>query len=242
VPEVKGPRPVRFQLKRRALIGVVRIGRRFCREVCLDRHRRRLPLGAGKSIAPYFAGAKKRMGGASAATPGDRVASVLSAAADFFWSVIDFLQRYSGAVTAGATVAIGLFTFFLINVTNRQARLTRKSIDLARQGFIATHRPKIKIHAVEIVDREVDGETFIGVSILAFNIGETAAKNVEVRGQIFMAPGFVLDAQRPLVKTFDEVLSGQKLRAEITSDYRASYAAASRRTGNLLPRLDTLLG
>jgi hypothetical protein len=147
------------------------------------------------------------------------VASVLSAAADFFWSVIDSLQKYSGAVTAGVTVAIGLFTFFLIYVTNRQARLTRKSIDLARQGFIATHRPKIKIHAVEIVDREVGGETFIGASILAFNIGESAAKNVEVRGQIFMAPGFALDAQRPLVKTFDEVLSGQKLRAEITSDF-----------------------
>jgi hypothetical protein len=186
---------------------------------------------APASQSPYILRAPKKHGRTSAGTPGDRVASVFSAAADFFWSVIDFLQRYSGAVTAGATVAIGLFTFFLIYVTNRQARLTRKSIDLARQGFIATHRPKIKIHAVEIVDREVDSETFIGASILAFNIGESAAKNVEVRGQIFMAPGFALNAQRPLVKTFDEVLSGQKLRAEITSDYRASYAAASRRTG-----------
>jgi hypothetical protein len=119
------------------------------------------------------------------------------------------------------TGAVAIFTFVLGALGGWQAR----------EEFIATHRPKIKIHAVEITHREVGKQTFIGASILAFNTGESVAKNVEVRGEIFMGPRFALDVQRPLVKTFDEVLSGQKLRAEITSEWEASYAAAGKRTG-----------
>jgi hypothetical protein len=111
------------------------------------------------------------------------------------------------------------------------SRAGNNQIKLARQEFIATHRPKIVIHAVEITRREVDGEIFIGASILAFNKGESPAKNVEVRGEIFMGPGFAIDVLRPLVKTFPEVLNGQKLRAEITSDHGVVNAAAGNRTG-----------
>ena len=52
------------------------------------------------------------------------------------WAIIDFLQTYNGAVTAVASVLIGLFTGVLARVTGRQARLTRESIDLARKEFI----------------------------------------------------------------------------------------------------------
>ena len=61
----------------------------------------------------------------------------------------DFLQAYNAAITALATVAIGVFTYFLVRVTNRQARLTRKAIELGTKEFVATHRPKIRIRYIE---------------------------------------------------------------------------------------------
>jgi hypothetical protein len=113
----------------------------------------------------------------------------------------------------------------------RQDLRTQDQLKLARDEFIATHRPKIKIHAVEVKRTEAGDNVFLGASILAFNVGESVAKNVEVRGQIFMGPNFALDVARPIVKTIPEVSSGQKLRAEINSDCQVSYAAAARRTG-----------
>jgi hypothetical protein len=56
------------------------------------------------------------------------------------WSAIDFLQAYNGAVTAVATVLIGIFTYVLARVTGRQARLTRDSIELANKEF-GRHSP-----------------------------------------------------------------------------------------------------
>jgi hypothetical protein len=127
-------------------------------------------------------------------------------------------------ILAFSTVGLWVATISLSRAGNNQ-------IKLAREEFIATHRPKIKIHAVEITRREANEHIFIGASILAFNVGESVAKNVEVRGEIFMGPNFRIDVQRRIAKKFDEVLSGQKLRAEITSDWEVSYAAAGKRTG-----------
>jgi len=46
-------------------------------------------------------------------------------------------------VTAAATAVIAIFTIILVVVTNRQAKLTRQALELGRDEFIATHRPKI---------------------------------------------------------------------------------------------------
>jgi hypothetical protein len=75
----------------------------------------------------------------------------VSAVTNFFSCVVSFLQTYNGAVTAVATVFIGVFTWVLACVTNRQARLTRESIELGRQEFLASHRPQLKIHFVRIL-------------------------------------------------------------------------------------------
>jgi hypothetical protein len=138
----------------------------------------------------------------------------------FFWIVIDFLQSYGAAVTAIATVFIAIFTIVLAIVTNRQARLTRKSIDLARDEFLASHRPKIIVHSIEF--RRIPGEeevARIGASILCFNEGRTLALNVEARGEILSTANLEFDVQRALIKTFPEVASGKKLRFEVKSDY-----------------------
>jgi hypothetical protein len=127
-------------------------------------------------------------------------------------------------ILAFSTVGLWVATISLSRAGNSQ-------IKLGREEFIATHRPKIIIHVVEITRREVEEDVFIGASILAFNIGESPARNVEVRGQIFMGDNFAVDVQRPVVKTFIEVLNGQKLRAEIKTDHRVVNAAAGMRTG-----------
>jgi hypothetical protein len=47
-------------------------------------------------------------------------------------------------LTAVSTTVIALFTIVLATVGYAQARLIRKSIDLARQEFLSTHRPKMR--------------------------------------------------------------------------------------------------
>jgi hypothetical protein len=127
------------------------------------------------------------------------------------------------AILAGATVGLGAISVY--------------QLKLARAEFIATHRPKITIHAAEL-QRDLSQasgmqaeEEFLGASLLGFNRGESVAKNVEVRGQIFSGSNFAIDVQRPIVKTFPEVLSGQKFRAEIKSDIPIATAVMGRRTG-----------
>jgi hypothetical protein len=116
-------------------------------------------------------------------------------------------------------------------------RATNHSIKLAREEFIATHRPKIIIHVTEfkhIPDSYPDErENKAAASILCFNIGESAAKNVEVRGDIFAGSGFAVDVQRPLIKQITELKSGEKLRVEIKSDYPAMEVAAGPRQGRI---------
>lgn len=54
------------------------------------------------------------------------------------WCVIDFLDKYNGAVTAVATVFIGVFTFVLACVTHRQARLTKEALIADKRAFVFT--------------------------------------------------------------------------------------------------------
>jgi hypothetical protein len=159
---------------------------------------------------------------------GQAVVAIIRAQAICSLRLID---QHNGFFAALAAIAVAAFTFTLWVSTDKQARLTAQNTKLAREEFIATHRPKIKIHAVEITRTEVDGDNRIGASILCFNVGESVAKNVEVRGEIFMGPRFAIDVQRPIVRRFPEVLSGQKFRAEMNSDWQVVYAAAGKRTG-----------
>jgi hypothetical protein len=150
---------------------------------------------------------------------------------DILWGIISFLDKYNGAVTAVATVFIGIFTWVLACVTGRQARLTRDIIKLARDEFHASHRPKIKVHVAEFkhTPTEVGEQERAGASVLCFNVGESTAKNVEVRGEIFRGDGFAVDVQRPLIKKVARLESGDKLQFEVMSDWLASEVAAGPR-------------
>jgi hypothetical protein len=55
---------------------------------------------------------------------------------DILWRIIDFLDEYNGAITAAATVFIGVFTAVLARVTGRQARLTKEAFIADKRAFV----------------------------------------------------------------------------------------------------------
>jgi len=148
---------------------------------------------------------------------------VVSVVTNFFWCVVGFLQTYNGAVTALATVAIGFFTYFLVRVTNRQARLTRAGIEIAQKEFIASHRPKIRIRRITVIspqDIPNDGTGLpippllpnrrVSVRIEAANIGDTQASVYEMGIDIYI-PGPFNAAPNPY-PGIPPVLPGQEVQ------------------------------
>jgi hypothetical protein len=87
-------------------------------------------------------------------------------------SVVGFLDAHGGFITAAATVAIAWFTWKLWSSTSRQAELTRESIDLARDEFRATHRPRVKILNCE---SNLESENTVEITIYCVNAGDTPA-------------------------------------------------------------------
>jgi hypothetical protein len=166
---------------------------------------------------------------------GHLVATIVRAQTTCSLRLIDL---HNGFFAALAAIAVAAFTFTLWISTSTQAKLTGDSIKLAREEFNATHRPKIRVHAAELKRRppevksdEADEYDRIAASLICFNIGESTAVNVEVRGEIFAGANFAVDVQRRLVATFPEILSGQKFRAEIKSDIPVQMVAIGKRTG-----------
>lgn len=85
--------------------------------------------------------------------------------------IVAVIDIHNGLVTAIATVFIAGFTTVLATVTNRQARLTRESIDLARKEYVTSHRPRIILRDVFLV-----AET---INYMLVNTGDTDATIVE---------------------------------------------------------------
>jgi hypothetical protein len=64
-------------------------------------------------------------------------------------ATLEFLDKYNGAVTAVATAMIAIFTIVLVCVTGRQARLATIALNLTRQEFVATHRPRVVLRYIQ---------------------------------------------------------------------------------------------
>jgi hypothetical protein len=99
------------------------------------------------------------------------VANFFSWVVDFLEAYVNFLETYNGAVTAFATVLIGIFTWVLAHVTNRQARLTREAIELANKEYISTHRPRIVLRDIHLIGEDV--------LYMLVNAGDTPATVIE---------------------------------------------------------------
>jgi hypothetical protein len=107
-----------------------------------------------------------------------------------------------------------------------QTDIQKKQHAVGRLQFFATHRPEIIIHSIEF--KRIPGKDeydCIGASILCFNKGPTLAENVEIRGEIMATVMPEIDVQRPIVKFFAGVASGQKLRFDIKSEWQVRELA-----------------
>ena len=104
------------------------------------------------------------------------------------------LNYWGALVTAIATGFIAWFTFSLRDVTAEQARLTQEIINLTRDEFNATHRPKIIAHTCEVAH---DNEGTIGAHFTIVNAGEATASILKVESKIMLTgrltPGVILD-------------------------------------------------
>jgi hypothetical protein len=74
-------------------------------------------------------------------------------------------------LTAISTLVIAAFTIVLALVGYCQARLIHKSIDLARTEFVSTHRPRIVLRDIHLIEDDV--------FYMLVNIGDTKATVVE---------------------------------------------------------------
>jgi hypothetical protein len=97
--------------------------------------------------------------------------------------VAEFLNYISPSMTAIATVAIAAFTLTLWRATTEQGRLTRESIQLARDEFNATHRPRISVRGFRTLAETV-GDAEVSTTFIYANVGDLPAKIVEIRTNV----------------------------------------------------------
>lgn len=83
--------------------------------------------------------------------------------------IVEIVDAHNGFVTAIASIAVACFTGTLWYVSRRQGDLAQRSIDLARDEFNATHRPKVILQRIDIFDPAR------GVALIFANAGETPA-------------------------------------------------------------------
>jgi len=98
---------------------------------------------------------------------------IFTAASGVAVAMLEFLDKYNGAVTAVATAFIAIFTIVLVLVTGRQARLTTAALNLARQEFVASHRPRVVLRYIEGPFENEEGRQFYCVTFV--NIGANRA-------------------------------------------------------------------
>jgi hypothetical protein len=90
----------------------------------------------------------------------------------WFSIAIHLLDRHNGTVSAAATVAICGLTAGLLWTTEKQARLTREAVNLARAEFTAAHPPKLVL-------REVVMEADWVIAYTLANVGSSPATVLE---------------------------------------------------------------
>lgn len=128
--------------------------------------------------------------------------------------VIEFVDQHNGFVTAVATIAIAAFTFTLYETARDQGRLALESIELARQEFIASHRPRLVVRFIQgpFVENSEEPHQFIWVTVA--NVGTNRANIVtwgadlaRRKGPNWEVPG--LNAEARAVDP-DALLSGER--------------------------------
>jgi hypothetical protein len=85
-----------------------------------------------------------------------------------------FLDANNALIAAIATAIVAFYTYTLWHVGSGQLAVTREQIELARQEFIATQRPRVMVQAVLFAAYGVNGGES-RVEFAAINAGESDA-------------------------------------------------------------------
>lgn len=95
-----------------------------------------------------------------------------------------WLEMHSPAITAVSTAAIAFFTVVLVCVSRVQAKLTRRAIALAREEFLATHRPRVAVRRISVdIDRAANK---LGVQYTISNIGDSTATIIAISERLWL--------------------------------------------------------
>jgi hypothetical protein len=90
----------------------------------------------------------------------------------------ELLHSVENIITALATIAIAIFTWTLYRSSEKMWGLTRNSLALARAEFLSTHRPKIRIKHVWLLN-EFWYDQPLNVRVVCVNHGTTDAQLIE---------------------------------------------------------------
>lgn len=102
-----------------------------------------------------------------------------------FVKIMQFLDHYGSAFTALATIAIAGFTATLWYSTNGMLQATKDAVDLTRDEFNATHRPKLFVHTVTVIDKGRWRDKSAKGIITVVNGGDSPAFVIEWRAIIY---------------------------------------------------------
>jgi hypothetical protein len=98
------------------------------------------------------------------------------------------LYEYRDVVTAVATVFIAAFTFTLWWSTKAMMKATQSTVDLARQEFVATHRPRVILRYIQGPFYNDEGHQFIWLTFV--NTGANDATIEAFGGDLAYRGGF----------------------------------------------------
>lgn len=162
----------------------------------------------------------------------DTVATWLADHATVLATVVSAI---AAAVIAWFTVKLVRATTGMLNAAGEQARLTRESIDLARDEYLATHRPEIFIHTVEFAHdaMEHSEKTTVGAQISYVNKGRNSATIVEIRGRItnrtFPLQSGIMHWEQHVVPT-EKILTGRRGYIRISSQIDPDFERIRQRS------------
>ncbi|SRR5579885_62145 len=102
-----------------------------------------------------------------------------------------FVEDHNGAISALATFAIAVFTLTLYITSREQGRLALQSIQLAREEFVATHRPHIVVYGF---DDQGDGQKPHFVQFRYVNKGSARAYVTEIGSALIPSKSITMAA------------------------------------------------
>lgn len=85
------------------------------------------------------------------------------------------IEVISAVITAIATIVMAIFTGFLWYSTKKLWETTSKSVDLAREEFLADHRPKLSIRSCKLSMIDAIGDHKYSCKFTCFNAGVSSA-------------------------------------------------------------------